>query len=413
MIRVAYQRRLLDGLLDELLPELPAVLLVGPRASGKTTTALQRASSVVRLDVPGEALAFSADPDAILRGAAEPVLLDEWQAVPETFSAVKRAIDSAARPGRFLLTGSAYGDLEGTTAAGTGRIVRLRLLGMTVREQHGQLAGDSIIDRMARGEPIATPDERLDIRDYLALTLRSGFPEALSISSARARQRWLEGYVAQIITRDPTGTIGARDPLRLSRYLEAYALNSAGITEAKTIFEAAGVDRGTALSYERVLENVFVVESLPAWRTNRLKRLSLTPKRYVLDAGLMAAILRTDTRAILHDGKLLGRIIDTFVAQQLRGELETSPARPRLYHLRDQDGRHEVDIVAELGGERVIGFEIKAGASVTTHDARHLAWMRDELGDRFVAGAVFHTGPHAFPLGERITAVPISAIWAA
>jgi predicted AAA+ superfamily ATPase len=265
---------------------------------------------------------------------------------------------------------------------------------------------------MARGEPVATPGDRLDIRDYLDLALRSGFPEALSIRGATARQRWLEGYVAQIITRDPTGTVGARDPLRLSRYLEAYALNSAGTAEAKSIYEAAGIDRGTAASYERVLENVFVVESLPAWRTNRLKRLAVAPKRYVLDAGLMAAILRTDMQAILHDGKLLGRVIDTFVAQQLRGELEVSTTRPRLYHLRDQDGRREIDIVAELGGERVLGFEVKAGASVTAHDARHLAWLRDELGDRFVAGAVFHTGPHAFPLGERINALPISSIWA-
>jgi uncharacterized protein len=413
MISMPYRSRLLDGLLDELMADLPAILLVGPRAAGKTTTALRRAASVIRLDVPGEALAFRADPDAIIRGAREPMLLDEWQAVPESFPAVKRAIDAEASPGRFLLTGSAYGDLEGTTAAGTGRIVRLRLLGMTVREQNGRLARESIIDRMARGEPVATPGERLDVRDYLDLALRSGFPEALSISSATARQRWLEGYVAQIITRDPTGTVGARDPLRLSRYLEAYALNSAGITEAKSIYEAAGIDRGTAASYERVLENVFLVESLPAWRTNRLKRLALAPKRYVMDAGVMAAILRTDMQAILHDGKLLGRVIDTFVAQQLRGDLEVSPARPRLYHLRDQDGRREVDIIAELGGERVLGFEIKAGASVTTGDARHLAWLRDELGDRFVAGAVFHTGPHVFPLGDRITAVPISAIWAA
>ena len=182
-----YRSRLLDGLLDELMVDLPAVLLVGPRAAGKTTTALQRAASVIRLDVPGEALAFRADPDAIIRGADEPLLLDEWQAVPETFPAVKRAIDVEARPGRFLLTGSAYGDLEGMTAAGTGRIVRLRLLGMTVREQNGQLTQESVIDRMARGEPVATPGDRLDIRDYLDLALRSGFPEALSIRGATAR----------------------------------------------------------------------------------------------------------------------------------------------------------------------------------------------------------------------------------
>jgi predicted AAA+ superfamily ATPase len=127
----------------------------------------------------------------------------------------------------------------------------------------------------------------------------------------------------------------------------------------------------------------------------------------------MAAILRVDMTAILHDNKLLGRVIDTFVASQLRGELEVCATRPRLYHLRDTDGRRAADIVAELSGERVLGFEVKASSSVTSADARHLAWMRDELGDRFVSGVVFHTGPHAFPLGDRITALPISAIWTA
>jgi len=406
-----YRHRLIDGMLNELLTELPAVLLVGPRASGKTTTALQWAESVVRLDVPGEAAAFRADPDAVLRTQPEPVLLDEWQAVPETFSAVKRAIDSGVGSGRFILTGSAYGDLEGVTAAGTGRIVRVRLLGMTVREQLGRTDAKPFLDRLAEGDEIATPGERLDLRDYLDLALRSGFPEALNITGTGTRQRWLDGYVSQIITRDPTGTVGARNPALLLRYLEAYALHSAGIVEAKSIYEAAGVDRRTGASYEQVLENVFVVESLPAWRTNRLKRLVQSPKRYVLDAGLMAAILRVDQAAILHDDKLLGRVIDTFVASQLRGELEVCATRPRLYHLRDADGRHEVDIVAELAGERVLAFEVKASSSVTAHDARHLAWMREELGDRFIAGVVFHTGPRAFPLGDRITALPISVMW--
>jgi uncharacterized protein len=409
---MSYRRRLLDGLLDELLPELPAILLVGPRASGKTTTALQRSESVVRLDVPGEAVAFRADPDAVLRGLAEPVLLDEWQAVPETFAAVKRAIDAASRPGRFILTGSAYGDLEGVTAAGTGRIVRLRLLGMTVREQLGHVSEEPLIDRLARGDEVAAAAERLDLRDYIEMALRSGFPEALDIGRTPARQRWLEGYVSQIITRDPTGTVGARNPGLLLRYLEAYALHSAGVVEAKSIYEAAGIDKKTASSYESVLENVFVVESLPAWKTNRLKRLAQAPKRYILDAGLMAAILRVDVTAVMHDDKMLGRVIDTFVASQLRGEIEVCATRPRLYHLRDTDGRREVDIVAELGGERVLGFEVKASSTVTAADARHLAWMRDQLGDRFIGGVVFHTGPHVFSLGERITALPISTIWA-
>jgi hypothetical protein len=281
-----------------------------------------------------------------------------------------------------------------------------------VREQLGRIDAEPFLDRLARGDEMATPAERLDLRDYLDLALRSGFPEALDITGTTARQRWLDGYVSQIITRDPTGTVGARNPALLLRYLEAYALHSAGVVEAKSIYEAAGIDKRTGASYEQVLENVFVVESLPAWKTNRLKRLVQSPKRYIVDAGLMAATLRVDQAAILHDDKLLGRVIDTFVASQLRGELEVCATRPRLYHLRDTDGRHEVDIVAELAGERVLGFEVKASSSVTVHDARHLAWMRDELGDRFIAGVVFHTGPRAFSLGDRITALPISVLWA-
>lgn len=406
-----YRRRLLDQALDDLIAELPAILIVGPRAAGKTTTADQRAATKVRLDVPAEADAFRADPDAILEAYDEPVLLDEWQGVPETFPAVKRAVDRDSRPGRFLLTGSAYGDVEGATAAGTGRIVRLRLFGMTVREQTGRLAAAPLIDRIARGEIIQAPADRLNIRDYVDLALRSGFPDAIALNTVPARQRWLDGYVAQITTRDASGAKGRRDPERMRRFLEAYALNSAGSADARTIYEAAGIDKKTAASYERLLENVFVVELLPAWTTNRLRRLSLAPKRYLVDAALMAAVLRLDMAVILRDADLLGRLLDTFVLSQLRAELEVCESRPRLFHLRERQGRREVDIIVELGGGRLIGCEVKTGASVRPEDSRRLAWLRDELGERFVHGIVFHTGPRAFPHGDRLTALPISAIW--
>ncbi len=103
-----YVPRLMDGLLEEYLAELPAVMVVGPRACGKTTTALRLAKSVARLD-SGHAAAFRASPDAALRDRPEPVLLDEWQMAPEVLSAVKRAVDTDRRPGRFLITGSNRG----------------------------------------------------------------------------------------------------------------------------------------------------------------------------------------------------------------------------------------------------------------------------------------------------------------
>lgn len=102
----AYLPRLVDHHVADLFAQLPALLITGPRATGKTTTARQHAAAMIRLDRPAEAAAFQADPDAALRGQPEPLLLDEWQSVPSVLGAVKRAIDDDPRPGRFLLTGS-------------------------------------------------------------------------------------------------------------------------------------------------------------------------------------------------------------------------------------------------------------------------------------------------------------------
>lgn len=410
-----YRDRLVDGLIAELLTELPGALVVGPRASGKTTTAVRHARTVVRLDREAEAVAFRADPDAALRGLPEPVLLDEWQAAPAVLGAVKRAIDAEPRPGRFLITGSVRADLDAEVWPATGRLVRVSMYGMTCRELAGRIEGRPILDRLAAdgllGALDLVPDEAPDLRGYVALALRGGFPEPALRLSESARQRWFESYVEQLLTRDAAQLGVGRDPVRVRHYFEAYALNSAGIVDDKTLYDAAAVDRKTALAYERLLENLLVVESMPAWSSNRLKRLVLSSKRYVVDPALIGSLLRLDENAVLRDGDLLGRLLDTFVAAQLRAELVVSSSRPRLYHIRQHDGRHEIDVLAELAAGRVVAIEVKASAAPKRDDARHLIWLRDQLGARFVAGLVLHTGPQAYRVDERIAAVPIAALW--
>lgn len=406
-----YTRRLVDGLLEELLADLPAVMITGPRAAGKTTTAARHAATVVRLDRPAEAAIFLADPDVALRERDEPILLDEWQEVPGVLGAIKRAVDNDPRPGRFLLAGSVRADLEAVTWPGTGRLVRVAMYGMTVREQRGNIEAQSLIDQLARGADLASAADPPDLREYVELALTSGFPEPALQMSPRARTRWLDGYVDQLLTRDAIEVEPRRDPARLRRYLEAYALNSAGNVSDATLLQAAGINRKTAVAYERLLTNLFIVEALPAWTSNRLRRLSLGAKRYLVDPALIASVLRLDDRAVLLDGNLLGRLLDTFVVAQLRSELAVSETRPRLYHLREEHGRYEIDIVAELGAQAVIGFEVKADAAPDRDAARHLVWMRDRLGDRFVRGIVFHTGPSAFKLADRISALPICMLW--
>lgn len=407
-----YRHRLIDPLLTELLSELPALLVVGPRATGKTTTAARHAASIVRLDRDAEAAAFRADPDAALRDLPEPVLLDEWQAAPAVLGAVKRAVDADSRSGRYLLTGSVRADLEAETWPGTGRVVRVAMYPLTVAEQLGRCAIRPFVDRVVAGEDLTSSGNPPDLRDYVELALRGGFPEPALDLSERARRRWVESYVDQLLTRDALTIDGGRDPARLGRYFEAYALNSAGLADEKTIYDAAGINRRTALAYKRLLENLMVVDELPAWTSNRLSRLIRAPKRYLVDPSLLAGALGIDTAAVLRDGDLLGRLLDTFVTAQLRAEATVAETRTRLYHLRQEQGRHEIDLIVELGGQRVIGIEIKAGSAPSADDARHLGWLQDQIGDRFVAGVVLHTGSSTYMLTENITAAPICTLWA-
>jgi predicted AAA+ superfamily ATPase len=406
-----YLPRLVDGQIDALLAELPAIFLTGPRATGKTTTATRRVASVVRLDREAEAVAFRADPDAALRGLPEPVLLDEWQVVPGVLGAVKRAVDADPRPGRFLITGSVRGDLDGELWPGTGRLTRVPMFGMTVREQAGLGPGVPFLDRVVAGADLLPAADTPDLRGYVELALRGGFPEPALRLGATARRAWLESYVEHLLTRDAEQVDGGRDPVRLRRYLEACALNTAGIVDERTLFDAAGINRRTAQAYERLLANLLVVEALPAWTSNRLKRLVLMPKRHLVDPALAGAILGLDTSLVLRQGDLMGRLLDTFVVAQLRAELGVSAARGRLYHVRQQQGRLEVDLLAELAAGRLVAIEVKADAAPSPDAARHLATLRDLYPETFVAGIVLHTGPRTYRLGDRIIAAPISSVW--
>jgi hypothetical protein len=407
-----YQPRLVDNLVTRLLKELPALLLIGPRASGKTTTAVQYSKTVIRLDREAEAIALRADPDAVLRTLPEPILIDEWQLVPSVLGAVKRSVDAESKPGRFLLTGSVRADIDSELWPGTGRIVRILLPTMSIREQLGRITGQSYIDRLAENRWLPVSHDSHDLRSYVELAIRSGFPEPALHLSQMAREPWLESYLDQTLTRDAFAIDGGRNPLRLRRFFEALALNTAGIVSDKTLTDAAGINRKTAVAYEQLMQNLLVTESIPAWSSNRLKRLIRAPKRYISEPALVASALRLDVNSILSDGDLLGRLLDTFVASQIRAELAISASKPRLFHVREEHGRHEIDLLIELSGQRVIAFEVKADSAPNTSAATHLNWLRNELKDRFVIGVVLHTGPRVYSLGERICAAPISSLWA-
>jgi uncharacterized protein len=413
MPRHVYLPRLIDPLLDEVLASVPAVLLVGPRATGKTTTAERRVASTLRLGVKTQADAVARDPDAVVLAAPRPLLIDEWQVVPDVLGVVKRAADDGADHGSFLLTGSSRADLRADGWPATGRIMRLPLWGLCERERRGGHLDPSPVDVLFSGDldRFRLRVASVDVRHYISTALRGGFPEAAQIGSVRVHRLWLSSYVDQLILRDAAFAGEDRDPQRLLRYLKAVAANTAGVANHSTIYQAAGVNRLTAVAYDGLLELLYVTDQIPAWTHSRFSRLTQAPKRYLVDASLAAPLLNVDERSVLRSSDLLGRLIDTFVLAQLRSEAVVADAAPTLHHLRVANGRHEVDIVLEGPGGVIVAVEVKASASVEVNDARHLIWLRDELGDQFVAGVVFHTGPLVHRLADRIWALPISSLW--
>ena len=417
MVFASYVARLVDPLLAELVADVPGVMIVGPRACGKTTTSIRYARTVLRMDRDETRRAVTADPDAVLADADPPVLVDEWQRAPAALAAAKRLIDHDPAPGRFVFTGSASDTLSPDAWPGTGRFIRVPMWGLTQREVLGPLRVrpttffDTIADTCDKALDIALPADVPDIAGYVDLLLTSGFPEAIARSTTRTRSLWLESYVDHIVGRDVDLVGEVRDAARLRRYLAVLAANSAGIPAMQTLATSASVNRETAQRFDGFLERLFVTEQVPAWASSRLSRLAATTKRYLCEPALAAPLLGLERRSIIRDADLAGRMIDSFVAAQLRPELQLGAMPVSMFHIR-QGGRREVDIVLERRDGALVALEIKAAADVDLHDARHLIWLRDQLdSDRFRAGIVLHTGRHIRRLDTRIWAVPICSLW--
>lgn len=184
----------------------------------------------MRLDRPEVRQSVATSPDVMLTGLVAPVILDEWQEVPELLGAVKRSVDEDPSPGRFILTGSIRAELENQVWPGTGRLLQVPMYGMSVREVLGRASLAPFIDRVIDAGPdaVTAPDNALNIRDYLDLMLAGSFPEPSLRMPAAARRRWFTGYVEQMITRDVPVVAPRRDPELLRRYLSVLAVNTAG-----------------------------------------------------------------------------------------------------------------------------------------------------------------------------------------
>lgn len=406
-----YLPRHVDGRLAHLLGVHPALLIEGVRGAGKTSTASQLAAATLRLDHPPTAEMVSNDPEAACSSLPSPVLIDEWQRVPAVWDAVRRMIDDDRSPGRFILSGSSRAAVTADVHAGAGRILPVRLRPMTSSERQG-VAPAVMLDGLAEHgiEALRGTRSTFTPAEQLAPTVESGLPGHLGMEPLD-HQEALRSYLDLAVSRDLAEISPApRNTSKLRRYVRAYGAAVGTSAEHAVIHQAASVSKATGETYHDLLDRLGLIEELPGWSHNRLKRLTKRPKRHLIDPALASAD-HHDTSASLSERRpRLGELFESAVVCQVRATSEALGLGWRFGHLRTAGGDHEIDLVADLPDGGVIAFEVKLSENVGAADARHLAALRDRLGDAFRAGLVVHPGTTAFRIADRIAAAPFGTL---
>lgn len=419
-----YLRRVIDDVLDDLFQGLGAIAIEGPKAVGKTATALQRAQTVRRLDEPGSASLARADPARVLEGEP-PVLLDEWQHVPAVWDAVRRAVDRNPAPGRFLLTGSAA-PAAPPTHSGAGRIVRLRLRPLSLAERQVATATVSLKE-LLHGERIALGGETtVGLKAYAEEVVASGFPAVRGLPPS-ARRAQLDSYLARVVDRDVEEVGHAvRRPDALRRWLRAYAAATATTATLETIRDAAtgGEEekpaRTTVTEYRETLHKLWLLDPVPAWIPSRnyFSRLTHPEKHHLADPALAASLLGIDADALVEgasgvirmprNGTLLGHLFESLVTLSVR--VYAQAAEASVHHLRTKGGRQEVDLIVERRDGRILALEIKLARDVNEEDVRHLSWLKDRVGPDLLDALVITTGESAYRRRDGIGVVPAALL---
>jgi uncharacterized protein len=424
VLDTAYVRRVVDDELDSLVSALPAVSLEGPKAVGKTQTAIRRVATTYRLDEPEQRTLVSADPSRLVRGTP-PILVDEWQRLPESWDLVRREVDEDHRAGRFLLTGSAA-PVEQPTHSGAGRIVTVRMRPMTLFERGIGSPTVSLAALLSGRRPPVEGDTDVSLETYANEIVASGFP-GLRHLTGRPRRAQLDGYIQRIVERD-FEDFGhrIRNPAALRRWMTAYAAaTSTSVTyetlrDAATGGEADKPAKTTTQPYRDTLERLWIIDAVPAWRPvrNPIARLTGPPKHHLADPALAARLLGADVDALLdavslgppipRDGTLLGHLFESLVTLDVRVYAQAAEATTK--HLRTRGQLHEIDLIVERVDHRVVAIEVKLGQRVDDRDVRHLRWLAHEIGDELLDAVVITTGPAAYRRPDGIAVVPAALL---